>query len=468
MSSLSMRHRWMLAVPITLVVVVLTLREGFERGSAVAKLTSPVSDAWAAGFVQADAGAEHGVTEDGIDLRSGGVLAYVPGIATVRSNGWSAVVWGGAAYVAAERNGVTVVAFDVPIIVDGDLGTVVIQPGNQWRSPTDALPDPLTDPVAWREAIRLTPVPEHFARNHRETIEAWKAQDTTSPIEFSASILGSGTNGELARFALQSTPSKALAAAIRSRAELRFYGLLQPAVRDMAWAYVPENATINASTWMSLMLLPQMQSDTSSALTARKWGEALAAAVRASNDVSQIGSTVLPALEEDVLRIAAEGYPLRALHFAQAVHAAFGSGAALSESAGASLGRLSAMTPESLRASALSISALSAIGQLPAVTELAPVAIPEPVIIVPDPALEEQAHEQLAAKGAMFTGDSSIRTVAPGVVDVESVVFGLASGDRALRFRYTPAADTVQAVLDGAIQPYALPWQSYIEWEAGR
>lgn len=462
-----MRHRWMLAVPVALAVVGLTLREGVKRDAAVAELTAPVSDAWAAGFVQADPGAEYGVTEDGIDLRSGGVLAYVPGIAIVRLGGWKTIVWGGSVYVAAERNGVTVVAFDVPVIVEGDLGTAVIQPGNQWRSPTQALPDPLLDPVAWREAIRLTAIPEHFARERQETLDAWKAQDTASLVELSASILGSGTNGELARIALHAAPSKSLAAAIRSRAELRFYGLLQPSVRDMAWAYVPENATIDASTWMSLMLLPQIQGDASSALTARKWGEALSAALRASGD-SAVASAVLTVLESDVLRIAADGYPLRALQFAQAVHAAFGSGAALSESASASLGRLSAMTPESLRASALSISALSAIGQLPAVTDLPPTPIPEPVIVIPDPALEAHAREQLAAKGAMFTGDSSIRTVAPGVVDVESVVFGFASGDRALRFRYMPAADTVQAVIDGAMQPYALPWQSYIDWEAGR
>lgn len=455
MHSSSMRHRWMLAVPVVLAVVGLTVREGLVREVPGAAIRTDA-------LVQADSGAQYDKTDDTIDLRSGGLLAYAPGIATIQSNGWSTIIWGGAAYVSAERGGVTVVAFDVPLIVDGERGTAIVQPGTQWTSPQEALPNVVDDPVGWRDAIHSAPVPEHFLREKSAIIDGWKEASSPSPTELSASILSMGTNAELARVALESGPSKALAGAIRSRSELRFYGLLQPMVRDMAWGYYPENADVDASALMGLMLLPRLEGDASSALTARKWGEALTSALRASNDPI-VASAMLTAFEGDILHMGGNGYPLRALQFADAVEEAYGSGATLSADALAALGRLSAMTPETLRASVL-----SDIGQIPNIETLVPVAVPEPVIVVADPALEGQARDMLAAKGGMFTSDSSVRTVAPGVVDVEAVVFGLAAGDRALRFRYTPATDTVQAFLDGAIQPYPVPWQSYIEWETGR
>lgn len=451
----------MLALPVVLTVVGLTLREGVGR-MPDPSASAAVSDAWNAGYLKADVGAQYDVSDTAIDLHTGGVLAYVPGIGSVRANGWEATVWGGSVYASAERNGFTVAALDVPVVVKGELGVVVVQPKTQWRASDTALPDPLTDPVGWRDAIALDPLPEHFVRAQEETVAEWKSHERPSVVALSASVLGGGTTEAIARMALESNPSKSLAAAVRSRGELRFYSTVQPSVRDMAWAYVPENADVDAATWMGLMLLPLMPSAESSSLTARKWGETLGAAFDASTDVD-LRSAVVPVLEQDILDIAHNGYPLRALQFAEATRNAVGSGATLSDAAAVALGRLSAMTPESLRASAL-----SDIGRIPAATTVAPITIPEPIIIHPDLALEARAREMLAGKGAMFTGDSSIHTVGEGLVDVEGVVFGLASGDRSLRFRYAPDADTVQAVVGGEIQPYPVPWQGYIDWESAR
>lgn len=455
MPSLPNRHRWMLVVPVVLLVVSLTLREGMLR-----ERTTPLaSGTWAAGEFLADPGADYAVSDDAIDLRAGGVLAYAPGIATVRANGWGVSVWGGAAYVVTERGGATVAALDVPVVVRGDLGTAVVLPGTQWRTPSIALPDASDNPVAWNDAVKLQPLPEGFVREKGETVSAWKRSLDLPRLEASATLLGHGTSDEIARAALGAAPSRMLAAAIRSRGELRFYGLLQPAVRDAAWAYAPDGSAVDAATWMGLLLLPRLPSEDSSSLTARKWGEALAAAIAASPDPDGLHSSLLPVIEADVMRIADDGYPVRALRFAAAARAALSSGAVLTDAANAALGRLEALSPETLRASVL-----SDIGRLPPVTEVAPIALPEPSAVVSDPALEARARDLLAAKGAMFIADTTIRTSGEGTVDVDHVVFGLPSGDRTLHFRYAPATDTVQAFIDGELQPYAVPWDAYARW----
>lgn len=459
MSSRPNRHRWMLALPVVLTVVALTLREGVDRERDLAAARGP----WVAGEFLADSGADFALHDDAIDLRAGGILAYAPGIATVRANGWDVSVWGGAAYVAVSRAGATVAALDVPVVVRGPLGTAVVPPAAQWRTPSRALPDPLEDPLAWRDAVVLDPLPERFVREKKDVVSAWKAMIEPSQLDVSASLLGRGTSEEVARIALAAPPSRTIAAAVRSRGDLRFYGMLQPAVRDAAWAYVPDGARIDAATWMSLLLLPRLPSDESSSLTARKWGEMLAAAIAASPDRDGLRSSLLPAIEADVMRIADRGYPLRALQFAAAARAAFSSGAILTDAANAALGRLEALSPETLRASVL-----SDIGRLPPVTEVAPVMLPEPLAIVSDSVLEARAKDLLAAKGAMFIADTTIRTSGEGTVDVDRVAFGFPSGDRTLHFRYAPATDTVQAFIDGELQPYAVPWQGYIDWESTR
>lgn len=457
-------HRWLLAVPVVLAVVALTLREGF--GSATVPTESAVSDAWTHGYVQADPGARYSMDGADIDLEAGGILAYAPGLATVRARGWETTVWGGAVYVSVGKD-VTVAAIDVPVIVRSARGTAVVRPGTQWRAPDAPLPDPLGDPVAWAASVRLDPLPTHFIRQHEATVAAWASWSAgfgSTATDLSASLLGAGTTDDIARLALNAKPSKTLAAAIRSRGELRLYASVHPAVRDVAWAYVPEDSEIDASTWIGLMTLPRLPAGDTSQLTARKWGETLADALAASPDPDALRSAVLPALEHDILRIAADGHPLRALHFAEALRMAVGTGSALlTDDAFAAFGRLEAMTPESLRASAL-----ADIGTLPPATTVVPIVLPDAEPLQPDPTLEARTREILAARGGMFTSDSSVRTVERGIMEVQGVVFGLPSGDRILRFRYAPETDTVQALVDGQVQPYPVPWQAYIDWEAGR
>ncbi len=206
--------------------------------------------------------------------------------------------------------------------------------------------------------------------------------------------------------------------------------------------------------------MPDAQRDAApTTLTARRWGQVLADVFDASSDPDAARSALLPLLEARITAMADSGFPLRALRFAEALRDAAGSDATLTTDAASSLLRLRAMTPDSLKEAALDDIA----------TIDAPRAhVSAATTVERDAALEQHATDILAARGGMLTKDSSVRTVAPGAVEVRDVVFGLPSGDRSLRFEYTVDADTVRAIQNGVTQPYAVPFQAYMEWEAAR
>lgn len=437
-------HRWVIVVPVVVLLIVLTIREGVVREF------NPFT-------MSAASTPDHLVADDGSSL------VYDGGFATVEAGDWEVVLWNSAAYISSQKNGLTVAAFDAPVVVRGPKGVAVVPPMHQWRAPSTFVPDASADPVAWMDALSVHPLPEHFARAHEQEIAAWRAEDDDAIAPtFNASLLASATSAELAAYAKQEQ-NRALAAAIRSHADMRLSGLVSPSFRHAAWGFAPAlDGLPDDDTWIALLLLPRLErfDAVSSPLTVRRWGQALAGAFAASPDADELRSALLPTLEEEITRMAADGYPVRALRFAEALRGAMGTGALATDAAVDAYARLSAMTPETLRASVLSeVSA-----------PVAPTVTLEdaPAIIVADPALEQRARERLVARNAMFTKESSVETAGEGIVDVTDVVFALPSGDRALRFRYSPEADTAQAIIDGAIQPYTVPFDAYLEWEATR
>ncbi len=439
-------HRWILALPLVLAVVVLTLREGMTRSSAGDLLAGPDTR------VQGDAGAEYDVTDDGVDLRSGNLLVDAPGLATVYAAGWDVSAWGGSMYVSVQRGRVTVAALDTPVLARSVHGNAVIAPGSQWRASDTDLPDPATDLAAWTVATAAQPVPQRFLDEQKDIVAAWRSERTPA----------SASDNDLPRLALETKPTRALVAALRLRSDLRLYVLLQPATRDAAWAYLPSE--IDSSVWTALLVLPLLERAdvTASPLTVRLWGETLARAFSASTDPDATRSATLPLLEKQIGAIVADGYPLRALRFAEAVSASVGTGATLTPEANAVLERLHRMTAETLRADALSM--------LPALASEAPsyAASLTPAPAVADPALEARAHDVLTARGAMFTRDSAIKTASEGMVDVRGVVFGLPSGDKAPHFVFNPDTGMARAIIEGKVQPYDVPFDAYLEWEAAR
>lgn len=446
-------HRLAVVLPFALLLVALTLREGMSR--------APVADLTASSVrVQADPGATYTQDGDELVLTSGGLLVYAPGIATVKTGSWSVRVWGGSAYVSAQGDRPTVAAFDVPVIVTGANGTAVIPSSRQWKAPAKALPDPATDPAGWLRALRTDPLPASFAAERLATVESWNV-DTSALGALSDAFLVSADTATLATAALAADPDASLAAALRSHGDLRLYALIHPVVRDASWAFLPARTAIDADVWIALLALPDAQSYAApTTLTARRWGQTLADAFSASSNPDALRSALLSPLEARITAMADAGYPLRALRFAEALRDAVGSDAALTADAASSLLRLRAMTPDSLKETALHDIIRSVDVFRPAPSA--------PTTVERDTALELRAREILVTRGGMFTKDSSVRTVAPGAVEVRDVVFGLPSGDRLLRFEYTVDADTVRAIQNGVTQPYAVPFGAYMEWEAAR
>jgi|GEM_PF-5181224 len=451
-------HRWLLIVPVLLAVVFFTMREGY--GNAQHHSDSPVGGA----VVQADTGADYAALDGGIiALSRGGLLAYAQGIATVRAGEWDAVVWGGPVYVTLQGKVPTIAAFDVPVVIRGARGTLVIPPLSQWKAPASFLPDPAANPAEWVAATDTLPLPAAFVREKGAMIDNMKASVAGTTYVMSASVLGTADTPSLAAYALLAPSTRQLAAAVRSRTDLRLYGLVHPAIRDASWAFLPDHAEIDSDLWIGLLSLPVLERTDAiaSPLTVRRWGETLHAAFDASVDPDALRSAILPVLESRITETAAKGFPLRALRFAQALHAAIGTGAVLTADAASSFLRVQEMTPETLRASALADIAMHLEAPKPIHTELTAPA-------TPDPALEERARTMLAQRGGMFTPDSTVRTITSGTVEVRDVVFGLPTGDRPLRFEFLVESDAVRAMVDGRIQPYAVPFSAYMEWEATR
>ena len=428
MPSRTRSHRWILALPLVVSVVGFTLREGMIRDDGAVR--SIVVD------VQADPGAHYSMETDGsVRLDVGGIMAYAPSVGTVHANGWDVSLWGAAAYVSAEQDGsVTVAAFDVPVVARGTLGTAVMPPDTQWTSPASPLPDPQHDPVAWIDAIHVQPLPTHFVREREPTVAVW-----TAAVPPASLVIPN---------------ARTFAATVRLDPSLRVYGSIRPTARDAVWAYVPEAPVIDGDAWMSIMALPAVADADISPLTVRKWGDLLAIALEGHEDMR---SQVIERLERDVRRMADDGYPKRALLFAAATVRAAGGYDGLSDTAHAAVDRLAALTPNTLRASVLRDTDLR-----PAVFVDAPKETS--VVITPDPVLEALARTQLIAKGVMFTSDSIVRTAGEGMVDVSGVVVGLPSGDRVLHFRYDPANDDVQAIVDGVVLPNGVAWEVFIGW----
>lgn len=451
-------HRWIVVVPLVVAVVALTLREGMARPAA--DLTAPERTS-----IATDEGGDAVLAGDAVDLRAGGVLVHARGRATVSAGEWTVAVWDGDAYVALQNGQPTVAAFDVPVLVRGPGGTVVVTALRQWAAPRTATPDAATDPVGWMDAAATKPLPSAFVERQRARIDAW-TDDGVAPVDGNdaASFLASADDADLAAYALRAAPTRMLAAALRVRSDLRLHALLQPGVRDASWAYLPDDAAIDAETWIALLALPTLASGDdgdASQLTVRRWGETLARALDAASDPDVVRSAVLPILERDVQSLANAGYPVRALRFADAIRGAVGTDAVLDERAASALLRLTSLTPETLRASVLAdVPAPHALPSVPTADASETVEA--------DPVLEATARSILEGRGGMFTRDSIVRTVAPGTVDVTDVVFGFPTGDRALRFRFLPADDAVRAIVDGAVQPYAVPYATYMDWEAAR
>lgn len=447
-------HRWMLALPCVVVIVVLTLWEGMQRDQSVS-LVAPTTASETAIDVALNDGAHMRLdvgasitpnADDSLTLEKGSLLVSTPGLTSVQVDGWTVLGWNGAFHVTRGSNGaVTVVALDVPVLVLSDHGTAVIPAGEQWQA--KALPRPAANLFAWRAALKTSPVPAHFLEAQQQILETWERTAAAASEPLTVTALAEASDTQLAHMlSASSVVDPLLLSAVRSRQSLRLYTLIHPAFRDAAWIYAPEDAS-DTETKMAALLLPRLDQDKHvlSQLTVERWGNALA-------DLEE----ALPTLETDVTALVDAGHPERALAYAQEITDTV-SMTDLSSLAASAFSTLSSLNVETLRASLLTRK------EEPVMTV--------PVEVVPhprDPALELRAREALEQRGVMFTKESIVKAVSDTAVEVQNVVIGLADGDHTLHMEYDVTADAVRAIMNGVIAPYASPFKAYLEWEARR
>lgn len=458
------RHRWLVAVPIVLFLVVCTIGEGVRREEGIHPAANEGDAVWGAGGLLSDPGTVIEILdEETVQITEGGLLVATRGLATIRAGVWEVHVWGGSVYVVVQSGHITVAALETPVLVSGAGGMVVVEPHSQWRAPA-TVPSDVEDPIEWFEAQSAQqPLPDFFRTEQEARVRTLALPPVHAVSPVTPAQLAAMSTSDLATLALAADPSPVLAAAVRSRSVLRSYALLHPGFRDVAWAYLP--SVVDEWPWMGLLLLPRLErmSDHASPLTVRKWGEALHAAIDTSTSSGALRSSVVSIMEREIHAMVKQGTPVRALRFAEALREAVGTGALLTDRARNALVSLSAMTPDTLRASVVSDASPLFADPTPTMHR-----IDAPVATEPDIGLEQRVRDLLLARGGMFTSQTTIRTVEPGAVEVQDIVFGLPHGDRALHFTYAPDADAVQVIMHGILQPYTLTLEQYIAWEAGR
>lgn len=80
-------------------------------------------------------------------------------------------------------------------------------------------------------------------------------------------------------------------------------------------------------------------------------------------------------------------------------------------------------------------------------------------------AIRAQVYELLRQAGALFTVNTTITGQASGVADVKGIVFSSPSADAFLDFSLDTVTSRVSRIMkDGKPQPYALPWENFVDW----
>lgn len=459
------KHRWMLLLPFVALLIGLTLWQGAGRALVSIMATEQKNGlSWSGGMLKLEPGMTYEIVDEStVSMSEGSALAYAPVMATVRAGQWDVTVWHGAAHVTLQSNdALTVAAFEVSVVLSNASGTVIVSPYSQWKSHKAMQLDPLHDPTSWMKSINVRPLPEHFRSEQEAIVRAWIQSEAshvqTAQAEPSRSMLAQTSTKDLAALALLPVPSYDVLSAVRSRGLLRLYTRVHPQLRSLAWVWRAQNAPLDEDTWLSVLSFPaaEVAGNASSPIAVKRWGEALGLVLQSSS--GSVQSDVIVRLEKDIQALAEQ--PLRALRFAEALLSAIDSSdVLLTSDARAAQARLELMTAESLRASLLPEM------EVPA-DEVDTSDVSQD--IVADPALEQRARDVLLASGAMFTGETTVKTAGDGAVDVSNIVFGFPSGDRLLHLRLTPKTLLVRAIIDGAVQPNPVLLQEYLDWEASR
>jgi hypothetical protein len=235
--------------------------------------------------------------------------------------------------------------------------------------------------------------------------------------------------------------------------ENRLLSRFHPELRSYAW--VSEN---NDERSLEEILSEQLAlvssdhlSDALPGLAMKAWGDQWEEVIADPTGASEF----LKRLHTDIQLLDARGYPDRARHYAEVVINSFSARPDI------------AYTQMELLASIAEFPKSDVIVADPVdlPMESLKAAAEEPLEPMSIAALQYDTKQMLLDAGCMFTSKTSISVHSASRIDVENIVIGSKTGDKLVSFTYDPKLSQVTNIkLDGAIQPYSLSLEKYLEW----
>ncbi len=200
------KHRWLVAAPLFVLFLVLSVRDGFLPQEPQASLVISANTLFEA---KADAKTveHHGTvyvlepgtvldTQTGASLQAGTALVHSFGLSSTKAADFILEGWNGGYQVTVSGKTVTVAALSTPVLVSDGTHQTLIPALMQWKGET--LASASSDMSSWYAPRRVLPLPPDFSHDRLLVLSGLvtKTSEKTAP---SASLLPA-TFGQLLRF----------------------------------------------------------------------------------------------------------------------------------------------------------------------------------------------------------------------------------------------------------------------------
>ncbi|MDO8648240.1 MAG: hypothetical protein Q7R81_00480 [Candidatus Peregrinibacteria bacterium] len=469
-----------------------------------------------------DSGAQ--LTSEGGQLRleEGGAIIAGPGSVRISFGDIVASAFAGAFYAVKHGEIVTVVALDVPVILETNGRFFLIPVSMQWRgassvpvAPTEellqlpqrvprdfleekltAIPDALRSVEGILPSARSAPpssidiassfrLPLAEKRMQEERTGAlfgylrWLVEEADvegvsalfADPQYSESIAQSALRWRilppLAADAADSAPIMThLLPILLEDSTFLIVASLHPTLRSHTWTQISPSETPDAASQFRILAFPAADTlpEATPAFVVERWAEEVKGFLAATTD--------RPAFLTSLIRITAfalrtfddQGYPERAQRYVQTL-------LSLTEPYADSLSSDDRETLDALRArDQVSIDRVSP--PPPAAVEIVPSAeVSEEQIpqshLSPE-AVESETYSAMRDAGALFTVQTTIAAGAPGTATVKGILFATADGERSFDFLYNAeTGDILELTMEGKTFPFDLTIGKFREWLAG-
>lgn len=494
------KHRHLVVVPLALVLVTLTIRQGFSGAGAVGQLVSASDGSIAVGTMTGllPDGGKVLSKADGLYLDHGTLVVASQGLGRVTAGGSELLGWKGAYQVSWENEVLSVAALTTPVLVKDGEHVTVVPVGSQWKAPATwrTLEE---DPAGWLEDRSVLPLPAHFLRDRftlvqsmpkpefaesateddegglldamklpearRRSAESARAAllthvlrdptaasdvSTDSRFEYALAEASFSMLGDLAAAVPSGIGSDKILEAFLRHEDGLLLASFHPLLRDRAW--ILGEGTDISNPEVRLLLLPQLDTaeDAMIPIAADRWMTAFTTYLGSREDASAVLSAWMPVATRSVARFAAQGLPIRAKTYADSVRVL---AAPYERQVGSEhLSELS--SAESYVADSQTENAEE---------EEAPA---QPVLTsAAAQMVEEKALGWVREAGASMTVSTAVTALDAHRAQVDGLVFPTAKGDKQAGFAIDIETGEISAIRhDGQELPFSMPFDGFTNW----